>query len=220
MLSKKQINECLDIIGDMFPEAECELVHSNPFELVIAVALSAQCTDVLVNKVTKHLFQKYKTPEDYLSVPLEELQQDIRSIGLYRNKAKNIQKLSQMLIEDYGGEVPRDRDELIKLPGVGRKTANVVVSVAFGIPAIAVDTHVERVSKRLGICRWKDSVLEVEQTLMKKVPKEDWSVTHHRLIFFGRYHCKAQRPQCEFCPLLDMCREGQKRLKKGLVKLA
>ncbi|KOA77905.1 endonuclease III [Bacillus stratosphericus] len=220
MLSKKQINECLDIIGDMFPEADCELVHSNPFELVIAVALSAQCTDVLVNKVTKHLFQKYKTPEDYLSVPLEELQQDIRSIGLYRNKAKNIQKLSQMLIEDYGGEVPRDRDELIKLPGVGRKTANVVVSVAFGIPAIAVDTHVERVSKRLGICRWKDSVLEVEQTLMKKVPKEDWSVTHHRLIFFGRYHCKAQRPQCESCPLLDMCREGQKRLKKGLVKLA
>ncbi|UJM26098.1 endonuclease III [Bacillus altitudinis] len=220
MLSKKQINECLDMIGDMFPEAECELVHSNPFELVIAVALSAQCTDVLVNKVTKHLFQKYKTPEDYLSVPLEELQQDIRSIGLYRNKAKNIQKLSQMLIEDYGGEVPRDRDELIKLPGVGRKTANVVVSVAFGIPAIAVDTHVERVSKRLGICRWKDSVLEVEQTLMKKVPKEDWSVTHHRLIFFGRYHCKAQRPQCESCPLLDMCREGQKRLKKGLVKLA
>ncbi|MCY7582033.1 endonuclease III [Bacillus altitudinis] len=220
MLSKKQINECLDIIGDMFPEAECELVHSNPFELVIAVALSAQCTDVLVNKVTKHLFQKYKTPEDYLSVPLEELQQDIRSIGLYRNKAKNIQKLSQMLIENYGGEVPRDRDELIKLPGVGRKTANVVVSVAFGIPAIAVDTHVERVSKRLGICRWKDSVLEVEQTLMKKVPKEDWSVTHHRLIFFGRYHCKAQRPQCESCPLLDMCREGQKRLKKGLVKLA
>ncbi|AKU32730.1 endonuclease III [Bacillus altitudinis] len=220
MLSKKQINECLDIIGDMFPEAECELVHSNPFELVIAVALSAQCTDVLVNKVTKHLFQKYKTPEDYLSVPLEELQQDIRSIGLYRNKAKNIQKLSQMLIEDYGGEVPRDRDELIKLPGVGRKTANVVVSVAFGIPAIAVDTHVERVSKRLGICRWKDSVLEVEQTIMKKVPKEDWSVTHHRLIFFGRYHCKAQRPQCESCPLLDMCREGQKRLKKGLVKLA
>ncbi|MCW1837702.1 MULTISPECIES: endonuclease III [Bacillus] len=220
MLSKKQINECLDIIRDMFPEAECELVHSNPFELVIAVALSAQCTDVLVNKVTKHLFQKYKTPEDYVSVPLEELQQDIRSIGLYRNKAKNIQKLSKMLIEEYGGEVPRDRDELMKLPGVGRKTANVVVSVAFGIPAIAVDTHVERVSKRLGICRWKDSVLEVEQTLMKKVPKEDWSVTHHRLIFFGRYHCKAQRPQCESCPLLDMCREGQKRLKKGLVKLA
>ncbi|MCY9269974.1 endonuclease III, partial [Bacillus licheniformis] len=203
MLTKKQIEFCLDTIGEMFPDAECELVHDNPFELVIAVALSAQCTDALVNKVTKTLFQKYKKPEDYLAVPLEELQQDIKSIGLYRNKAKNIQKLCKMLLEDYGGEVPRDRDELVKLPGVGRKTANVVVSVAFGVPAIAVDTHVERVSKRLGICRWKDSVTEVEKTLMKKVPESEWSVTHHRLIFFGRYHCKAQRPKCEECPLFS-----------------
>ena len=130
--------------------------------------LSAQCTDVLVNKVTKDLFQKYKTPQDYLNVSLEELQQDIRSIGLFRNKAKNIQKLCQLLIEEYDGQVPNTRDELVKLPGVGRKTANVVVSVAFGIPAIAVDTHVERVSKRLGFCRWKDSVLEVEKTLNEK----------------------------------------------------
>ncbi|KAB5655314.1 endonuclease III, partial [Bacillus thuringiensis] len=173
----------------------------------------AQCTDVLVNKVTRNLFQKYKTPEDYLSVSLEELQQDIRSIGLYRNKAKNIQKLCRMLLDDYNGEVPSDRDELTKLPGVGRKTANVVVSVAFGIPAIAVDTHVERVSKRLAICRWKDSVLEVEKTLMKKVPMDEWGVTHHRMIFFGRYHCKAQRPQCEECRLLEVCREGKKRMK-------
>lgn len=119
-----------------------------------------------------------------------------------------------MIIEDYGGEVPRDRDELVKLPGVGRKTANVVVSVAFGVPAIAVDTHVERVSKRLGICRWKDSVLEVEKTLMRKVPKEDWSVTHHRLIFFGRYHCKAQSPRCAECPLLSLCREGRREIKR------
>lgn len=200
-------------MGEMFPDAHCELVHSNPFELVIAVALSAQCTDVLVNKVTKELFKKYKTPEDYLSVPLEELQNDIRSIGLYRNKAKNIQSLARLLLDEYGGEVPRDRDELTKLPGVGRKTANVVVSVAFNIPAIAVDTHVERVSKRLGICRWKDSVLEVEKTLMKKVPKDEWSDTHHRLIFFGRYHCKAQNPQCPSCPLLELCREGKKRMK-------
>ncbi|MFX3622785.1 MAG: endonuclease III [Ectobacillus sp.] len=214
MLNKKQIRYCLDVMGEMFPNAHCELNHSNPFELVIAVALSAQCTDALVNKVTKDLFQKYKTPEDYLSVPLEELQQDIRSIGLYRNKAKNIQKLCRMLIDEYGGEVPQDRDELTKLPGVGRKTANVVVSVAFGIPAIAVDTHVERVSKRLAFCRWKDSVLEVEKTLMKKVPMEEWGVTHHRMIFFGRYHCKAQRPQCEVCPLLDLCREGKKRMKE------
>ncbi|PLR80453.1 endonuclease III [Bacillus canaveralius] len=214
MLNKNEIRYCLDHMGEMFPDAHCELNHSNPFELVIAVALSAQCTDALVNKVTRNLFTKYKTPEDYLRVPLEELENDIRSIGLFRNKAKNIQKLSRMLIDDYGGIVPRDRDELTKLPGVGRKTANVVVSVAFGVPAIAVDTHVERVSKRLGFCRWKDSVLEVEQTLMKKVPKDEWSVTHHRMIFFGRYHCKAQNPQCQICPLLDICREGKKRMKR------
>ncbi|MGP1908175.1 endonuclease III [Metabacillus sp. JX24] len=218
MLNKKQIREALDTIGGMFPDAHCELNHSNPFELVIAVALSAQCTDVLVNKVTKSLFEKYKTPEDYLAVPIEELQNDIRSIGLYRNKAKNIQKLCTLLINEYGGNVPEDRDELTKLPGVGRKTANVVVSVAFGIPAIAVDTHVERVSKRLAICRWKDSVLEVEKTLMRKVPEEEWSLTHHRLIFFGRYHCRAQAPKCSECPLLHMCREGQKRIKKGTVR--
>ncbi|MGM0776670.1 MAG: endonuclease III [Bacillota bacterium] len=213
MLNKTQIRHCLDAMGEMFPEAHCELNHSNPFELVIAVALSAQCTDALVNKVTRNLFQKYKTPEDYLNVSIEELQEDIRSIGLYRNKAKNIQKLCKLLLDEYGGVVPRDRDELTKLPGVGRKTANVVVSVAFGVPAIAVDTHVERVSKRLGFCRWKDSVLEVEKALMKKVPMDEWSVTHHRMIFFGRYHCKAQKPQCEICPLLDICREGKKRMK-------
>ncbi|GGI12309.1 endonuclease III [Gottfriedia solisilvae] len=213
MLNKQQISEVLNTMGDMFPDAHCELNHKNPFELVIAVALSAQCTDVLVNKVTKTLFEKYKTPQDYLDVTLEELQNDIRSIGLFRNKAKNIQKLSDMILTEFNGEVPRTRDELVKLPGVGRKTANVVMSVAFNIPAIAVDTHVERVSKRLGICRWKDSVLEVEQTLMNKVPKEEWGVTHHRLIFFGRYHCKAQRPGCETCPLLDICREGKKRMK-------
>lgn len=217
MLNKNQIRFCLDQMGEMFPDAHCELNHSNPFELVIAVALSAQCTDVLVNKVTKNLFQKYKTPEDYLNVSLEELQGDIRSIGLYRNKAKNIQKLCRMLLDDYDGIVPQNRDELTKLPGVGRKTANVVVSVAYGIPAIAVDTHVERVSKRLAFCRWKDSVLEVEKTLMKKVPMDEWSVTHHRMIFFGRYHCKAQNPQCNVCPLLELCREGKKRLKeKGI----
>ncbi|ARJ21296.1 endonuclease III [Bacillus cereus] len=213
MLNKTQIRYCLDTMADMYPEAHCELIHDNPFELVIAVALSAQCTDALVNKVTKNLFQKYKTPEDYLSVSLEELQQDIRSIGLFRNKAKNIQKLCRMLLDDYNGKVPEDRDELTKLPGVGRKTANVVVSVAFGIPAIAVDTHVERVSKRLAICRWKDSVLEVEKTLMKKIPMDEWGVTHHRMIFFGRYYCKAQRPQCEECRLLEICREGKKRMK-------
>ncbi|MGP4082882.1 endonuclease III [Pseudalkalibacillus sp. R45] len=214
MLTKKQIREVLDEIGNMFPEAHCELHHTNPFELTIAVLLSAQCTDALVNKVTPGLFEKYKSPEDYLAVPLEELQEDIRSIGLFRNKAKNIRKLSEILIHEHGGVVPQSRDELVKLPGVGRKTANVIVSVAFGEPAIAVDTHVERVSKRLGICKWKDSVLEVEKTLMRKIQKEEWSETHHRLIFFGRYHCKSQNPQCTTCPLLYLCREGQKRMKK------
>ncbi|GAA0423183.1 MULTISPECIES: endonuclease III [Virgibacillus] len=218
MLNKKQIRFCLDEMKKMFPYAECELEHENPFELVIAVLLSAQCTDTLVNKVTKELFKKYKTPEDYLAVPLEELQNDIKSIGLYRNKAKNIRKLCTVLLEEYGGIVPKSKTELVKLAGVGRKTANVVASVAFGEPAIAVDTHVERVSKRLGICRWKDTVIEVEETLMRKVPKEEWSETHHRMIFFGRYHCKARNPNCPECPLLEVCREGQKRMRTASQK--
>lgn len=217
MLSKKQWLECLDIMDQMYPDAHCELVHDNPFELTIATLLSAQCTDVLVNKVTKNLFEKYKTPEDYLDVPLEELQNDIRSIGLFRGKANNIQKLSQRLLDVYDGEIPPERDELVTLPGVGRKTANVVLSVAFDEPAMAVDTHVERVTKRLGLCRWKDNVTQVEETIMAKTPIERWSKAHHQMIFFGRYHCKAQKPGCHACPLFDRCREGQKRDKKGLV---
>lgn len=183
------------------------------------MSLSAQCTDALVNKVTKDLFQKYHTPFDYIAVSVEELQQDIRSIGLFRNKAKNLQKMSQMLIEKYNGQVPTERAQLEELPGVGRKTANVVMSVAFGVPAIAVDTHVERVSKRLGINRWKDSVLEVERKWMTSIPEDEWSITHHRLIFFGCYHCKAQSPKCVECPLLDICREGQKRQKRVLLNV-
>lgn len=215
MLNLKQIRFCLDEIAKMYPDAEAELDHSNAFELLIAVLLSAQCTDKLVNRVTANLFEKYKTPEDYIAVPLEELEQDIRSIGLFRTKAKNIQKLCNSLIEKHNGEVPETKEELVQLAGVGIKTANVVVSNAFGVPAIAVDTHVERVSKRLGISRWKDSVLEVEETLMRKVPRDEWTVTHHRLIFFGRYHCKARNPNCPECPLLELCREGQKRMKKA-----
>lgn len=218
MLTIKQWEYCLEKMEEMFPDAHCELVHENPFELTIATLLSAQCTDVLVNKVTATLFKKYKTPEDYLAVSLEELEQDIRSIGLYRSKAKNIQKLCQRLLDEYNGIIPDSREELVTLPGVGRKTANVVLSVAFGHPALAVDTHVERVTKRLGLCKWKDSVLEVGNTVMRKTPKEKWSKTHHQLIFFGRYHCKAQNPNCSECPLFEICREGQKRAKKGLVK--
>nr|WP_274385932.1 endonuclease III [Paenibacillus polymyxa] len=208
----------MDTIGTMFPDAHCELNHDNAFELTIAVLLSAQCSDQMVNKVTADLFQKYKSPEDYLAVPLEELEQDIRRIGLYRNKAKHIHNLCRILIDQYGGEIPSEHDQLVKLPGVGRKTANVVVSTAFNVPAIAVDTHVERVSKRLGFAGWDDSVLEVEKKLMKRVPRDEWSLTHHRLIFFGRYHCKAQNPQCQVCPLLDVCREGKKRMKTSLIR--
>src|SRR5699024_9856672 len=141
------------------------------------------------------LFKKYQTPEDYLAVSLEELESDIRSIGLYRSKAKNIKKLCRSILEEFNGEVPQTVKELETLAGVGRKTANVVASVAFGVPAIAVDTHVERVSKRLAICRWKDSVNEVEETLKRKIPVDEWSDTHHRMIFFGRDHCKASRSE-------------------------
>lgn len=214
-MTSKRVRHILDTIATMFPDARCELNHSNPFELTIAVVLSAQCTDETVNKVTADLFRKYRKPEHYLAVPLEELEQDIRRIGLFRNKAKNIQSLCRMLLDEYGGNVPERHEELMKLPGVGRKTANVVVSNAFGVPAIAVDTHVERVSKRLGLADPDDSVLEVEHKLMKQVPRDEWTITHHRLIFFGRYHCKAQNPQCAVCPLLGECKEGKRRMKSG-----
>ena len=213
MATSARVRRILDTIAEMFPDAHCELHHANPFELTIAVLLSAQCTDETVNKVTATLFEKYKKPEDYIAVPLEELESDIRRIGLFRNKAKNIQKLCLMLIDKYNGEVPQELELLTELPGVGRKTANVVVSNAFGVPAMAVDTHVERVSKRLKLADETDSVLEVEKKLMRKVPREEWTITHHRLIFFGRYHCKAQSPRCEICPLIDCCRVGKARMK-------
>lgn len=216
--SKKKTMEMIDVIADMFPDAEAELNYTNPFELTIAVLLSAQTTDVGVNRVTKGLFERFKTPEDYLAVDVEVIESYIKTIGLYRNKAKNIQKLCRDLIDKFNGEIPGNYNDLVSLAGVGRKTANVVLSVAYDTPRIAVDTHVERISKRLGIARYKDSPLEVEETLMRKIPPERWSKTHHQLIFFGRYHCLARAPKCHECPLLDECREGQKRLKKGLVK--
>ncbi|WP_231957187.1 endonuclease III [Jeotgalicoccus aerolatus] len=211
--------EFIDVIAEMFPDAEAELNYTNPFELTIAVLLSAQTTDVGVNRVTEGLFKRFKTPEDYLSVEVTEIEKYIKTIGLYRTKAKNIQKLCRDLIDKYNGEIPGNYDDLISLAGVGRKTANVVLSVAFDTPRIAVDTHVERISKRLGIARYKDSPLQVEEILMRKIPAERWSKTHHQLIFFGRYHCLARNPKCHECPLLAECREGQKRLKQGLVNI-
>lgn len=208
--TKADVRRILDTFAEMFPDAHCELNHRNPFELVVAVLLSAQCTDVTVNKVTEHLFQKYKKPQDYLDVPVEQLMDDIRQIGLFRNKAKHIQTMCDQLIRDFGGEVPKTREQLVRLAGVGRKTANVVVSTAFGVPAFAVDTHVERVSKRLGIAAEPDDVLTVETKLMKAVPESEWTDTHHRMIFFGRYHCKAQKPGCDTCPLMDLCRYAKR----------
>ena len=205
MVAKKRAKEMVNVMCAMYPDAHCELVHSNAFELTIAVLLSAQATDVGVNKVTQSLFEKYKKPADYLAVDLTELEEDLRSIGLYKTKSKNVRKLCELLISDYNGEIPGSYDDLIRLPGVGRKTANVVLSVWFKVPRIAVDTHVERVSKRLKFARQKDNVLEVEKRLMYLLPEDMWSHAHHALIFFGRYHCTARKPKCDECMLREYC---------------
>lgn len=201
-----KVKEIIDVLNLMYPDAYCELNYSNDLELVIAVLLSAQTTDKQVNIVTKDLFNKYQSLDDYINADLSQLENDIRRIGLYKNKAKHIKQLVQQIKDDYQGQIPKSREELMKLSGVGRKTANVVISCAYNIPAIAVDTHVERVAKRLKLAYKNDSVLKVEEKLMKKFPKELWSKLHHQLIFFGRYHCKAQNPQCDGCLLKNICR--------------
>ena len=212
MLSKTKTIEAVQTMGDLFPDAHCELNHRNAFELLIATILSAQATDVGVNKVTPKLFERFPTPAHLAVASEEEVIECIKSLGLYRSKAKNIRLCAKQLMERFNGEVPQTREELVSLAGVGRKTANVVMSVAFNIPAFAVDTHVERISKRLQICRQKDTVLEVEETLCRKIPKELWSRAHHWMIFFGRYHCIARKPKCHECPLLEMCAFGQREV--------
>lgn len=212
MLSKTKTIKAVQTMGDLFPDAHCELNHRNAFELLIATILSAQATDVGVNKVTPKLFERFPTPAHLAEASEESVIECIQSLGLYRSKAKNIRLCAQQLLERFNGEVPRTREELVSLAGVGRKTANVVMSVAFNIPAFAVDTHVERISKRLQICRQKDTVLEVEETLCRKIPKELWSRAHHWMIFFGRYHCVARKPKCHECPLLEMCAFGQREV--------
>lgn len=202
----KRVEEILNEFDRLFPDAHCELNYSTPLELLIAVMLSAQTTDASVNKLTVSLFQKYKTVEDYANAPIHELENDLRKIGLFRNKAKNVKAMAQMLIDDFDGEVPANHEALQTLPGVGRKTANVVISEGFKVPAIAVDTHVERVSKRLKLAYQNDSVLTVEKKLMRKIPEDRWIKTHHQMIFFGRYHCKSQNPLCEDCRLTHLCR--------------
>ena len=202
----ERVKEILSVLNEMFPDAECELNHTNSLELLIAVMLSAQTTDKSVNLLTQNLFKKYKTPQDYIDAGIKELEMDLKRIGLYKNKAKNLQKMCIMLVDQFDSKVPSSQVELESLPGVGRKTANVVLSVWFNVPRIAVDTHVDRVSKRLKLAYNTDSVLQVEKKLMRKIPQNKWSETHHKFIFFGRYHCTARNPKCEQCKLRHICR--------------
>lgn len=202
LLNNIETTKVIEAMGKIFPEAKAELTHKSSFELLIAVILSAQTTDVGVNKVTPALFEAYPTPEAMAKAELEDLEDKLKTIGLYRNKAKFIKNTSIKLVEDFDGEVPDNKKDLQSLPGVGRKTANVVLSVAFETPAIAVDTHVERVSKRFNIVEEEASVIKVENTLKEKLPEELWSIAHHRLIFFGRYQCPARKHDHEECVAL------------------
>lgn len=205
MRKEERVQIILKEIDAMFPDAKCELNYSNPLELLIAVVLSAQTTDQSVNQVTKTLFQKYRSVDDYANADLTEMEADLRRIGLYRNKAKNVIGLAQAIKQNFNGEVPHTKKELETLPGVGHKTANVVVSVAFGQPAFAVDTHVERISKRLKLAKKDDHVSDVERKLCRIIPASRWTKTHHQFIFFGRYFCKATAPNCADCPLFELC---------------
>jgi len=202
---KQRTDQIIKLLKRAHPDAHCALNHSNAFELLIATILSAQCTDERVNIVTADLFRKYRKPEDYLKVPATELQQDVRTTGFFRNKTKSIQGACKMLVEEFGGEVPKTMDELLKLPGVARKTANVVLGVAYGIAAgVVVDTHVSRLSQRLRLTKNKDAS-KIEQDLMELVPRKDWIILAHLLIFHGRRVCKARRPLCEECVVERLC---------------
>ena len=200
----KNVNEILDKLEETYPDAGCELEYETPFELLIATILSAQCTDVRVNIVTRGLFKKYNKPEDFAKLSEEEIMEEIKSCGLYKSKSKKIKETSKMICENYHGRVPSTLEELIKLPGVGRKTADVVLSNSFNQDAIAVDTHVFRVSNRIGIVNTKTPE-KTEFALMEAIPKNRWSHSHHLLIFHGRRICKARKPECEICPIKEDC---------------
>lgn len=204
-IGKVRLKKIMAIIADMFPEAKGELEWEKPYQLLIAVILSAQTTDKAVNKVTPFLWAKYLNLEDLASANLTDVELILKSIGLYKTKARNIIKTAQILVDNYNGQVPKTHKELETLPGVGRKTANVVLGEVYAIPGIAVDTHVSRVAKRLNISSQNADVKEIEADLMQKIPKKDWVISHHRLIFFGRYHCLAKNPKCEVCPLQSYC---------------
>ncbi len=210
---KTKTEDILIYFEELFPNASCELNYESDLQLLIAVALSAQTTDIAVNKVTKNLFADYPTYKELQTLSINDISKYIQKLGLYRNKSKNVYNLVQIIAKDYNGKVPQNYEQLVKLPGVGRKTANVVLAEFFRVPAIAVDTHVERVSKRLKLAYLGDSVLQVENKLMKKFPKEKWIKLHHQFIFFGRYFCKAKNPQCINCKLINYCRNSVDKIK-------
>ena len=199
------MNEILEYLEELYPNAHCELVYHKDYELLIAIVLSAQTTDKRVNKVTPILFNKYNSLEKLSQASLKDIETIIKEIGTFKKKSVFIKEIATKLLNECNGIVPNDRNYLKTLPGVGNKTINVFLAEYYKVPAIAVDTHVERVSKRLKICKQKASVMEVEKTLMKKIPKERWIKTHHQLIFFGRYKCKAIKPDCLNCKLKDKC---------------
>lgn len=200
-------NYILDEMKKMFPNAKCALHHKNAYELIVAVVLSAQTTDEAVNKATPALFERYPTVQELALGDVNEIANYLKSIGLYRNKSRMIHELAVSIVNDFDGEVPDTMKKLTSLAGVGRKTANVVLSVWFDIPAFAVDTHVERISKRLGLAKFDDSVEVVEKKLKRKIARNRWNDGHHLFIFFGRYHCLARNPKCENCPFISFCKK-------------
>ncbi len=206
-MKKERIKEILDILDETYPDAECALHHKDVFQLIVAVALSAQTTDKSVNQVTPELFAAYPDAFALAEADPEEVSNYIRRIGMYKTKSRNIVNMAKVLAEKYDGRVPCDYDSLVELPGVGRKTANVVLSVGFGQQRIAVDTHVFRVANRIGFVSEKD-VLKTELSLMKAIPEERWSRTHHSLIFHGRNCCAARKPDCENCAIKDLCEKN------------
>ena len=206
---KKRVKEIIRILSKEIPDSRIALRFSNPLELLIATILSAQCTDVKVNQVTVDLFEKYHTVKDYAEANLAKLEEEIRPTGFYRNKARSIQKCCQELVKRFGGEVPKTLEELVTLPGVGRKTANVILGNAFGVPGIAVDTHVRRVSQRIGLTK-NDDPVKIEFDLIEIVPKEEWSHFSNLLIWHGRKTCTAKKPLCGICPIRKRCDYGLK----------
>lgn len=212
MLDAKQTLKAIQIMGKTYPTTGSSLVADSPFHFLMAVILSAQTTDKAVNLITPALFERFQTPADLANATASEVEPYIKTIGLYRNKAKYLVACAQGLVDKFAGQVPKTHKELMSLAGVGRKTADVVLAECFGIPALAVDTHVGRIAKRLAMVASDANVTQIEQTLMDKLPKEMWITAHHRMITWGRNQCLARNPKCQTCPLLFMCQEGQKRL--------